>query len=195
MNEYTRELRGPAELIQERECFEKLQLTSEQAVLFDAVRASIDGKSEDHLFYVDGPAGTGKTFVYRKLLHYVRMTGRIALAVAMSAVAISTVTMSPLGMFAFAPVCPCSAAAQLFRMPALCSRSICLAFVLHMLILSPLFVPHKLILSPLFVVIHRMYLSGAAALVPGSKAPDSASPRLVQLVRSRCQHAYSVTAH
>ena len=45
------------------------------------------GSCERNVHYVDGPAGTGKTHLYKKVLHYVRMTGRIALAVAMSGIA------------------------------------------------------------------------------------------------------------
>ena len=50
----------------------------------------VDGcatSSAPTIHYVDGPAGTGKTHLYKKVLHYVRMTGRIALAVAMSGIA------------------------------------------------------------------------------------------------------------
>ena len=38
-------------------------------------------------FFIDGPGGTGKTFVYTALLHYVRGQGQIALACAWSGIA------------------------------------------------------------------------------------------------------------
>ena len=38
-------------------------------------------------FYGDGPAGAGKTFIYEKITHYVRPTGRIVLIVAVSGIA------------------------------------------------------------------------------------------------------------
>ena len=38
-------------------------------------------------FFIDGPAGSGKTFLYRALLHYARAHGWIALACAWSGVA------------------------------------------------------------------------------------------------------------
>eukprot|EP00973_Karenia_brevis_P056055 7796937-Karenia_brevis.AAC.2 len=40
-----------------------------------------------NIVYVDGPAGTGKTHLYKKVLHYVRMQRLIALAIAMSGIA------------------------------------------------------------------------------------------------------------
>ena len=38
-------------------------------------------------FPVDGPGGTGKTHLYKKVLHYCQMMGKIAVAVAMSGIA------------------------------------------------------------------------------------------------------------
>ena len=42
---------------------------------------------QDRLFFVDGPGGTGKTFLYKLLLAHVRMEGHIALCVASSGIA------------------------------------------------------------------------------------------------------------
>ena len=89
-DEYLRELRSPDELQKERAACDALTLTDEQSFIYTSMLCSIDrtGDSTDHtVHYVDGPAGAGKTHLYRKLLHYVRSTGRIALAVAMSGIA------------------------------------------------------------------------------------------------------------
>eukprot|EP00959_Pyramimonas_sp_CCMP1952_P226525 4736585-Pyramimonas_sp.AAC.1 len=88
--EYSRELRSPAEMCKEKDQFDKLSLNGDQQPIFDFVQAKVDGTASPetaNVVYIDGPAGTGKTHVYRKILHYVRMTGRIALAVAMSGIA------------------------------------------------------------------------------------------------------------
>ena len=39
-------------------------------------------KGESKLFFIDGPGGTGKTFLYKCLLANVRHTGKIIIAVA-----------------------------------------------------------------------------------------------------------------
>ena len=44
-------------------------------------------ESDVHVFYTDGPAGSGKTYLYTKLLHFVRKKGGVALAVAWSGLA------------------------------------------------------------------------------------------------------------
>lgn len=42
---------------------------------------------QNNVFFVDGPGGTGKTFLYKALLAHVRALGHIALAVASSGIA------------------------------------------------------------------------------------------------------------
>ncbi len=42
---------------------------------------------QTHLFFVDGPGGTGKTFLYNLILGRVRCERRIALVVASSGIA------------------------------------------------------------------------------------------------------------
>ena len=62
-------------------------LNSEQADVADAVVRCINNSeisSGPSVFYVDGPAGAGKTFLYTWLLRHVRASGGIALVVAMS---------------------------------------------------------------------------------------------------------------
>ena len=64
-------------------------LTDEQQEIFDQVRACVLGESNEPatIFYVDGPAGAGKTFLYRTLQMYLRGAGKIVLVVAMSGIA------------------------------------------------------------------------------------------------------------
>ncbi|KAL6576223.1 hypothetical protein OROHE_000004 [Orobanche hederae] len=63
-------------------------LNSEQHKAFEQIMQTLDG---NHLgaFFVDGPAGSGKTFLYRALLAAVRSKHLIALVVASSGVAAS----------------------------------------------------------------------------------------------------------
>ena len=89
--EYNAELRGPLAREQERQKCDAMPLNEEQAPAFDVVSACVaDAAAGRHggpnVFYIDGPAGAGKTYLYTKLLHAVRAAeGGIALAVAMSA--------------------------------------------------------------------------------------------------------------
>ena len=65
-------------------------LNDDQSLVFDTVRALIDGSApadSPDAIYIDGPAGTGKTHIHRKFLHNGRGSGRKALAVAMSGTA------------------------------------------------------------------------------------------------------------
>jgi hypothetical protein len=52
------------------------------ASILDAVR-----RGEGNVFFLDGPGGFGKTFVYRVLLAAVRCEGNVAIAVASSGIA------------------------------------------------------------------------------------------------------------
>ena len=68
------------------------QMNPEQRAAFNAVRAALDAVADGHrpatnCFFLNGPAGTGKTFVYDALLASVRQHGRIALATAASGIA------------------------------------------------------------------------------------------------------------
>ncbi|PKA51251.1 ATP-dependent DNA helicase PIF1 [Apostasia shenzhenica] len=63
-------------------------LNSEQRSIYDTIIQSIDSK-EVAAFFIDGPGGTGKTFLYKALLAYVRSRKEIALATATSGVAAS----------------------------------------------------------------------------------------------------------
>ncbi len=59
------------------------QLNPEQRAVYDNVMAAVDRRA----FFVDGPGGTGKTFLYSCLLSTVRAQGRVAIAVASSGIA------------------------------------------------------------------------------------------------------------
>ncbi|XP_047085208.1 ATP-dependent DNA helicase PIF1-like [Lolium rigidum] len=63
-------------------------LNKEQRAAYDEILATIDSQ-RGGIFFVDGPGGTGKTFLYRALLATVRDQGKIALATATSGVAAS----------------------------------------------------------------------------------------------------------
>ena len=64
-------------------------LTTEQRTVYDAVIDALQSEDTDHghAFYVDGPGGSGKTFLYETLIHAVHAQGDIALACAISGIA------------------------------------------------------------------------------------------------------------
>jgi hypothetical protein len=63
-------------------------LNKEQRKAYDKILATVDSK-RGGIFFVDGPGGTGKKFLYRALLATIRGQGKIALATATSGVAAS----------------------------------------------------------------------------------------------------------
>ena len=88
--DYAAELRTGNQLIEERLLCDALPLNSDQQAVYDHACALLENPSQSsagNLMFVDGPAGSGKTHLYRKLLHFTRSTGRIALAVCMSGIA------------------------------------------------------------------------------------------------------------
>ena len=65
-------------------------LNSDQQKIFDTVMDAINGTIDQKLFFVDGPGGTGKTFLYNMILAHVRSSSGlngIAIAVASSGIA------------------------------------------------------------------------------------------------------------
>ena len=62
------------------------QLNSDQRRAYDAVLHAYNTKTSK-TYFIDGPVGTGKTFLYSTILHSVRSKGDIALAVAGSGIA------------------------------------------------------------------------------------------------------------
>uniref|UniRef100_A0A8I7BDK0 ATP-dependent DNA helicase n=1 Tax=Hordeum vulgare subsp. vulgare TaxID=112509 RepID=A0A8I7BDK0_HORVV len=63
-------------------------LNNEQREAYDEILAAIDHQ-RGGIFFVDGPGGTGKTFLYRALLATIRGQGNIVVATATSGVAAS----------------------------------------------------------------------------------------------------------
>ncbi|CAF1060263.1 unnamed protein product [Brachionus calyciflorus] len=63
------------------------KLNNDQRNVFDKIVDSAEERSEQKLFFIDGPGGTGKTFLYKNILAYIRSKNKIALAVASSGIA------------------------------------------------------------------------------------------------------------
>ncbi|ONM17173.1 hypothetical protein ZEAMMB73_Zm00001d003578 [Zea mays] len=66
----------------------KDSLNEEQMVAYDKIMSAVN-TDQGGLFFVDGPGGTGKTYLYRVLLATLRNQGKIAVATATSGVAAS----------------------------------------------------------------------------------------------------------
>ena len=62
------------------------RLMEDQAAAYRAIKQSIMG-GQGHLFFLDAPGGTGKTFLTNRLLAQQRHQSHIALAVASSGIA------------------------------------------------------------------------------------------------------------
>ena len=76
--------------VEKKQLFDEMpDLNKEQQTIFDDVVKSVESRSPSfkNVFYADGPAGSGKTFLYRKLIHYFRSKGHIVLIVAVSGIA------------------------------------------------------------------------------------------------------------
>ena len=67
-------------------------LNHEQAHAYNTVMSAVDGTIEDKFFFLDGPGGTGKTFLYETLASRLRSAGRIVLCVASSGIAATLLT-------------------------------------------------------------------------------------------------------
>nr|CAG8627565.1 809_t:CDS:2 [Entrophospora candida] len=59
------------------------QLNADQKVAFEKVITAVENQTPA-MFFIDGPGGTGKTFLYNVLLAKIRLDGHIALAIASS---------------------------------------------------------------------------------------------------------------
>ena len=63
-------------------------LNADQKLAYDTITEASDVSNINcQVFFVDGPGGTGKTFLYKQLLNHIRSKGKIALAVASSGIA------------------------------------------------------------------------------------------------------------
>jgi len=65
-------------------------LNNDQRNIYEAVMHAV--ACADGCFFIDGPGGTGKTFLYNVLLSTVRSSGDIAVAVASSEIAALLIT-------------------------------------------------------------------------------------------------------
>ena len=64
------------------------QANPEQKAILDLVTSVVESEEDSGLFFIDGPGGTGKTFVENLLLAKARSSGAIALSVASSGIAV-----------------------------------------------------------------------------------------------------------
>ena len=64
-----------------------LSLNADQRRAFETITAAIERDPELAQFFLHGPAGTGKSFLYKTLCHYYRARGEIVLCVASSGIA------------------------------------------------------------------------------------------------------------
>lgn len=62
-------------------------MNANQKHVFDKISESINSKESNSHFFLQGPAGTGKTFVFNTLCNYYRGQGKIVLCVASSGIA------------------------------------------------------------------------------------------------------------
>jgi hypothetical protein len=62
-------------------------LNHDQKVIFEEVIAAVEKRSNQILFYIDGPGGSGKTYLNNTLLTYARSQGHKSLAVASTGIA------------------------------------------------------------------------------------------------------------
>lgn len=62
-------------------------LTPEQRFAFNKIVHAIDNRSSQQLFYLNGPGGSGKTYLYQTLISFIRGRGQIVNAYASSGIA------------------------------------------------------------------------------------------------------------
>jgi hypothetical protein len=63
------------------------QLNVDQCSYFQAIIAAITDDPQTAHFYLQGPGGTGKTFLYKTLCYYYRGQGKVVLCVASTGIA------------------------------------------------------------------------------------------------------------
>jgi superfamily II DNA or RNA helicase len=63
------------------------QLNVDQRSCFQTIMAAITDDAQTAHFYLQGPGGTGKTFLYKTLCHYYRGQGKVVLCVALTGIA------------------------------------------------------------------------------------------------------------
>ena len=62
------------------------QLNTDQRSCFDVIVTAIEADPKNAHFFLQGPAGTGKTFLYRCLCHHYRSQSKVVLYVASSGI-------------------------------------------------------------------------------------------------------------
>ncbi|KAL0458883.1 UNVERIFIED_CONTAM: hypothetical protein Slati_0515500 [Sesamum latifolium] len=62
------------------------KLNDNQKCAFDAIKRTIS-HNQSEIFFIDGPGGSGKTFLYRAILVHLRVNGHIVIATATSGIA------------------------------------------------------------------------------------------------------------
>ena len=65
-----------------------MQLNTDQTNCFDIIIASIAESPQTAYFFLQGPAGTGKTFLYKCLCHHYYALGKIFFCIASSGIAV-----------------------------------------------------------------------------------------------------------
>ena len=65
----------------------KASFSTGKASAFNLVTSTIDNRRRRNSFFLQGPAGTGKTFLYKTLCNYYRSLGKIVLCAASSGIA------------------------------------------------------------------------------------------------------------
>lgn len=66
----------------------QMDMHPQQAAAYDVIAAAIT-RSTNAMFFLDGPGGTGKSFFFEVLLHFVRGRGEIAVACSWNGLAAS----------------------------------------------------------------------------------------------------------
>ncbi|KAE9002551.1 hypothetical protein PR001_g18217 [Phytophthora rubi] len=83
-----RELEGYDQSILQSIVDQENQLNDGQRAIYDEILQAVDGTAVgEKLFIIDGPGGTGKSTLLRHILAKVRLSGKIAIAVASSGIA------------------------------------------------------------------------------------------------------------
>lgn len=62
-------------------------INQQQRLAFDAIVQGMDNPSSKKLFYLNGPGGSGKTYMYKTLISFVRGRGQIVKAYASTGIA------------------------------------------------------------------------------------------------------------
>lgn len=65
----------------------RAQLNADQSTCFNSIITGIENDPQTAHFYLQGPGGTGKTFLYKAICHYYRGMGKTVLCVASTGIA------------------------------------------------------------------------------------------------------------